>query len=180
MKNKKKFLGDNKNVAILVLSIILVIIVVLFLLFFVLNQVKESQKIDASNYSFSELVNLFKNEGYEFELYYKDKDSKYFYTTYATLENKDNGISISKIHNNSIGTIFTFNDDTINDESVNLIDTSENDTVEKEQQYTAFENWLKKYNITKLQVSDMLDTYYDLHKDEAEDLDALINNALAY
>ena len=174
-ENKKKFLDDNKNVAILVLSIILVIIVVLFLLFFILNQVKNSEAIDASGYSSLELIDMFNQEGYEIKIYTSGQ-----YTIYVCLENDKEGIEVQRIYNNLIGTLMTFDDDSINDEMADLINTSENDTPEREQQYEAFENWLKKYNITKLQVSDMLDTYYDLHKDEAEDLDALINNALAY
>lgn len=174
-ENKKKFLDDNKNVVILVLSIMLVIIIVLFLLFFILNQVKKYEAIDASSYSSSELINMFNQEGYNIRIRTSGQ-----YTVYIILENETEGITIQRIYNSLVGNMMTFDDDSINDEMADLIDTSENDTPEKEQQYEVFENWLKKYNITKLQVSNMLDTYYDLHKNEAEDLDALINNALAY
>lgn len=175
MDNKKKFLDDNKNVAILVLSIILGIIILLFILFTIFNQIKKSEMIDASDFSSSELIKMFDEEGYEIKIYTSGE-----YTTYVNLENNEKGITIQRIYNDLIGTLMTFDDDSINNEMADLIDTSENDTVEEEQQYEAFENWLKKYNITKLQVSDMLDTYYDLHKYEAEDLDELINNVLAY
>ena len=175
MDNKKNFLDDNKNVAILVLSIILGIIILLFILFTIFNQIKKSEMIDASDFSSSELIKMFDEEGYEIKIYTSGE-----YTTYVNLENNEEGITIQRIYNDLIGTLMTFDDDSINNEMADLIDTSENDTVEKEQQYEAFENWLKKYNITKLQVSDMLDTYYDLHKYEAEDLDGLINNVLAY
>lgn len=174
-ENKKKFLDDNKNVAILVLSIILVIIVVLFLLFFILNQVKKSEAIDASGYSSLELIDMFNQEGYDIKIYTSGQ-----YTVYVTLENDSEGITIQRIYNSLVGNMMTFDDNSINDEMADLIDTSENDTPEKEQQYNAFENWLENYNITKLQISDMLDTYYDLHQDEAEDLDELINNVLTY
>ena len=175
-KDKKTgFLNDNKNVAILVLSIILVIIIAFILLFFVLIQIRNSQKVDASSYSYSELVDMFVEDGYAIKIYTSGQ-----YTIYVCLENDKEGITIQRIYNSLVGNMMTFDDDSINDEMADLIDTSENDTPEKEQQYTAFENWLKKYNITKLQVSDMLDTYYNLHSNEAVDLDSLTNNLLNY
>lgn len=175
MKNKKNFFDDRKNIAILTLSIIIVILIILFLLIFICNKIKESQKIDASNYSSFELIDMFNQEGYEIKIYTSGQ-----YTTYINLENDNEGITIQRIYNNLIGNLMTFDDDSINDEMADLIDTSENDTPEKEQQYQAFENWLKNYSITKLQISNMLDTYYDLHKDDAENLDKLINNVLTY
>ena len=175
-ETKKKFLDDNKNVAILILSIILCIIVILFLFFFILNQVEESQKIDASNYSSTELIDMLEEDGYKINLYYRN--STYISTIYIILENEKEGITIQRIYNTAIGNIMTFDDDSINDEMADLINTSENDTPEKEQQYKAFENWLEKYNITKLQISNMLDTYYTLHKNEAQDLDVLGNELL--
>ena len=173
MDNKKKFLDDNKNVAILVLSIILGVVILFFILFIMLSQIKKSEMIDTSNYSYSELVAMFNQEGYEITIHTSGQ-----YTVYIVLENNEEGVTIQRIYNNLIGNLMTFDDDSINDEMADLIDTSENDTPEKQQQYKAFENWLNKYNLTKYKISNMLDTYYDLHKDEAEDLDALIYNAL--
>ena len=68
----------------------------------------------------------------------------------------------------------TFNNANINEESADLIDTSYNDTIEEKQQYGAFYNWLETYNISKVQISTMLDNYFDLYYDEAIDLNALL------
>ena len=175
MENNKSFLNDKKNVAILILSVTLVIVLVLFLVFFIPNQIQKSKKIDATNYSSFELIDMFEQEGYNIEIYTSGQ-----YTVYVNLENNKEGITIQRIYNNLVGNMMTFDDDSINDEMADLINTSENNTVEKKQQYEAFENWLKKYNITKLQISNMLDTYYDLHKDEAQNLDDIVNSLLDY
>ncbi len=175
MEDKKSFLDDKKNVIILILSVALIIIIVSFLLFFILNQIEKSHKIDASNYSSLELIDMFEKEGYSIEIYTSGQ-----HTTYVNLENDSEGITFQRIYNTLIGNLMTFDDDSINNEMADLIDISENDTVEKEQQYEAFENWLEKYNITKLQISDMLDTYYDLHKDEAQNLDETVDSLLNY
>ena len=173
-KSKKPaFLNDNKNIAILILSIILAIVVIAFLAFFISAQINKSQEIDASDYSSYELIDMFQQNGYNIKIYTSGQ-----YTVYVCLENDAEGITIQRIYNKLIGNMMTFDDKSINDEMADLINTSENDTPEKEQQYEAFENWLKKYNITKYQVSNMLDTYYDLHKDEAEDLRAIENELL--
>lgn len=176
-KNKNNnFFKDRKNIVILVLSLIIFIILMSIATVFILHNIKTSKKIDASNYSYIELVNMFEEKGYKFKLYYQN--SRYISTIYIILDNEAEGITIQRIYNNVTGNMMTFDDDSINDEMADLIDTSKNNTPKKEQQYEAFENWLKKYNITKYQVSNMLDTYYDLHKDEAEDLRAIENELL--
>lgn len=175
-KNEKKnIFKDRKNIAILILSITIVIMLVFIVIVLTFSKIIKSQKIDASNYSSFELIDMFNQEGYEIKIYTSGQ-----YTIYVNLENSKEGVTIQRIYNNLIGNQMTFDDDSINEEMADLIDTSENDTVEKEQQYVAFENWLKKYNITKLQISNMLDTYYDLHKDEAENLDEIIDGLLNY
>ena len=84
MDNKKKFLDDNKNVAILVLSIILGVVILFFILFIMLSQIKKSEMIDASNYSYSELVAMFNQEGYEITIHTSGQ-----YTVYIVLENNE-------------------------------------------------------------------------------------------
>ena len=175
VKEKKNIFKDRKNIVILILSITIVIMLVFIVIALTFSKIIKPQKIDASNYSSYELVDMFNKEGYHIEIYTSGE-----YTIYVNLENSKEGITIQRIYNNLIGNQMTFDDDSINEEMADLIDTSENDTVEKEQQYEAFENWLKKYNITKLQISNMLDTYYDLHKDEAENLDEIIDGLLNY
>ena len=62
----------------------------------------------------------------------------------------------------------TFDDDSINDEMADLITISENDSKEKQEQYEAYKSWMEYYNITKTQLSEMLDTYYNNNKDKIE------------
>ena len=114
--------------------------------------------------SSSELLEMFEKEGYKIELTEFSGQSG----TYIILEDNKNGITIQKILNTLLGTMMTFEDNTINDKMADLIDLSENNTKEKEQQYEAYERWLKKYNITKTQLSQMLDSYYNNNKDKIE------------
>ena len=162
MKNKK-------NLIIVLLSIV-VFVLILIIIFLVMP--KKSHKIDGSNMSSGELINMFENEQYEFKLTnFSGQQS-----IYVSISNSKKGITLQKILNTALGTMMTFYDDTINKESADLLVLSDNNTKEKQQQYKAFEDWLKYYNITKLQVSDMLDYYFTIHKNEVEivDLNAIL------
>lgn len=121
-----------------------------------------------------ELIELLKNEGYEYEITEFSGQSG----TYVTLRDNKNGVVIQRILNTVLGTMMTFCDKTINDSMADLIDYSRNDTIEEQQQYKAYERWLKKYNITKMQLSEMLDYYYknNLDKTETVNINTLLNN----
>ena len=54
------------------------------------------------------------------------------------------------------------------DEMADLITISENDSKEKQEQYEAYKSWMEYYNITKTQLSEMLDMYYNNNKDKIE------------
>lgn len=155
---------DKKNVVIFVLSVIILMIVIGFATFLILNSIKNNKNVDGSKMSSSELLEMFEKEGYKIELTEFSGQSG----TYIILEDNKNGITIQKILNTLLGTMMTFEDNTINDKMADLIDLSENNTKEKEQQYEAYERWLKKYNITKTQLSQMLDSYYNNNKDKIE------------
>lgn len=169
MRNKEK----KKDVIILVLCIIVSILIIGIIVFFTANNFLNSTSIDCSAMSSSELLETFKQEGYEIKIYESGSS-----TVYVNLVNTKEGITLQRIYNTYLGNLMTFDDNSINDQMADLIDTSENDTPLKQQQYEAFENWLKKYNITKSQISEMLDTYYEKNKNNAIDLDATINDLL--
>lgn len=169
MEDKKTFLSDKKNIIILILAILLVLAIIII----IVPKTQKTKSIDGSEYSSYELINMFEEESYTFEIWTSGE-----YTTYIILENESEGITIQRIYNDLVGTSMTFDDDTINDDMADLIDTSNNDTVEKKQQYEAFENWLDSFNITKLQVSETLDTYYDLYKSDSKNLDEIVNSLL--
>lgn len=166
-------LKDKKNIVIFILSLIILIMIVGITALLIFNSVNKTKRIDGSEMSSSELLEMFKQEGYEVEIYKSGNT-----TIYVNLENEKEGITIQRIYNTYIGNLMTFDDDSINDETADLIDTNKNDTILKEQQYEAYENWIRKYNITKLQISEMLDSYYSENSYKAIDLDSLIDSLM--
>lgn len=152
---------DKKNVVILILSIIILIMLIGIAIVLIFNQYHK-KTIDGSNLSTSELLEMFYQEGYEVELINIDG------TLYINLENEREGITIQRIPDTLVGTLMTFDDDSINDEIADLITLSRNDTKGKQQQYEAYKNWMEYYNITKAQLTKMLDTYYNNNKDKIE------------
>lgn len=162
---------DKKNIIILLLSILIIIMSIVIVIF--LTLFNKHPKIDVSKMTSSELIEMFKQEGYEIVIY-KSNNS----TIYVNLENSKEGITLQRIYNIYLGNLMTFDNDSINDEMADLIDTNKNNNILKKQQYEAYESWLKKYNITIFQISEMLDKYYSDNKDKATDLDVLINNLL--
>jgi hypothetical protein len=165
------FFKDKKNIIIILLTIFIIILITM--LFLIINKNDDSKNsIDASNMSYNELVSMFEKNGYNFELLNIDN------CVYIILKNPKNGITIQRVPNTLIGTLMTFADDTINNEMADLIDTSENNNKEKQQQYKAYQNWLNNYNISKLQLCSMLDNYYEENKDKIEYINTndLLNN----
>ncbi len=156
---------DKKNVIILLLSIIILLLIIGFIIFFVITKPKDKPSIDASKLSSIELLEMFNQEGYKIEMTNIDG------TLHLDLENEKEGITIQKIPNTLVGTLMTFNDDSINNEMADIITLSYNDTKEKEQQYKAFKSWLEYYNVSKTQISEMLDDYYNDNKNEIEYVD---------
>lgn len=153
---------DRKNIIILILSIIIFVLIMAFMIYFIFNKYSGFKNIDGSNMSTLELTEMFKSEGYELQVINING------TMYTTLENKAEGITIQKIYNTLVGNLMTYDDDTINDEMADLLDTTSNDTLEKKQQYEAYEKWLNIYNITKVQLTKVLDDYYAENKNNAE------------
>lgn len=153
---------DKKNIIILILSAIILIMIIGSVAFFITRKVEGNTHIDGSKLSSLELLEMFKKEGYEIRITELDG------TLYIILNNKREGITIQRIPNTLLGTMMTFDDDSINNEMADLITLSYNNTKEKEQQYKAYENWMKYYNITRTQLSEMLDDYYRNNKDKTE------------
>lgn len=153
---------DKKNIIILILSMIILVLIISFVLYFILNKYSGFNHIDGSNMSTPQLIEMFKSEGYELKVINIDG------IMYTMLENEPEGITIQKIYNTLVGNLMTYDDDTINDKMADLLNTSSNDTLEEQQQYKAYENWLKKYNITKTQLVKMIDDYYIENKYNTE------------
>ena len=151
-------LKNKKNVIILILAIIILILTVS--IFFILKPKKESisKNVDGSKMNNDELYEMFKDEGYSIEI---TRFSHNPSTTYAVLENKTEGVTIQRIYNKYVGNLMTFDDDSVNDDMADLLYPDRNDTEEKKRQYKAYQSWLNNYNITKTQLSDMIDNYYD-------------------
>ena len=164
-------LKDKKNIIILILSIVIFAMLICIILFFSINKTNNETTIDASKMSSSELLDMFKSEGYEIRLTNLDG------ILYIILENEKDGITIQRILNTLVGTLMTFDDDSINNEMADLITISENDSKERQEQYKAYKSWIEYYNVTKTQLSGMLDEYYENNKDKVEIIDT---NTLFY
>lgn len=156
---------NKKNVIILLLSIIILLLVVAFIIFFIVSKPNKKTFIDASKLSNSELLEMFRQEGYQINMTNIDGN------LYLSLENEKEGITIQRIPNTLVGTLMTFNDNSINDKTADIITLSYNDTEEEQQQYEAFKSWLEYYNVGKAQISEMLDNYYSNNKNEVEYID---------
>lgn len=153
----------KKNVVVIILSIVIIIMAICIIYLISSKNSSElasnkSYSIDGSQMNDTELIEMLKKEGYNIEVTSSNASSV---TTYIILSNDTEGIIIQRIYNPYIGTQMTFRDKNLNDEYADLLYSGDNDTNEKEQQYKAYQSWLEKYNITKTQLSDMLDTYYD-------------------
>ena len=157
-------LKDKKNIIILLLiTIILIIIGITIALASKLNEKNFSKTIDSSKLSSTELLEMFEDEGYQIELItYTSLPS----TVYIIFNNKTEGITIQRIYDTYVGNQMTFDDDSINDEMADLLYSDRNDTEEEKQQYKAYRSWLNNHNITKTQLSNMLDVYYEKNKDK--------------
>lgn len=156
--------NNIKNIIIIVLVIALIIITYFFIKF----QNEEISNIDGSNMSSSELLEMFKKENYTLKIQVFTNTPS---TKYIILENNADGITIQRIYNNYIGTLMTFEDKTLNNEQADIMNTMQNTSKEKELQYKTYEKWLKKYNITKVQISNMLDYYYKNNSNNIEYID---------
>lgn len=170
-------LQNHKNLIIIFLFTIIVLLIIAIFLILLHNhnttlQTSRNKNIDGSNMSPSELTEMLKSEGYELSIINIDG------TISVDLENEMNGITFQKIYNTLLGTMMTYDDDSINDEMADLIELDRNNTDDKQAQYRAYESWMKKYNITKTQLSKIMDDYYDENKNTAERINTneLINS----
>ena len=161
-------LKNKKNIIILILVIIILILTVSMIFILKPKKTNNAKQIDASKLNSDELIELFKDEGYSIEITkFSDTPS----TTYVILENKTEGITIQRIYNKYIGNLMTFDDDSINDEMADLLYPDSNETEGEKRQYKAYQSWLNNYKITKTQLSDMIDNYYNNNLDKIEVID---------
>ena len=152
----------NKKETILIIVLVISILLNIVLLIYVgINTIpkKSNKNIDASTMTDSELLFMFKNEGYDIKL------ESFSTADYILLENDSKGITIQRIYSKYIGTLMTYDNDTINDEMADLISITDNDTDSKKQQYENFQDWLQYYNLTLSQLSKFLDNYYKENQD---------------
>lgn len=160
-------LKDKKNIIILLL-ITIILILLICIMIFKLNYKQKSKVIDFSKLSSTELLEMFEDEGYQIELKsFSDLPS----TVYIIFRNKTEGIIIQRIYDTYVGNQMTFYDDSINDEIADLLYYDRNDTEGKKQQYKAYQSWLNNYNISKIQLSNMLDEYYEKNADKIKIID---------
>ena len=151
-----------------ILIIIVLILSISITLMLKPTEENKSKPIDGSKLNNDELYELFKEEGYSIRITtYSDTLS----TTYVVLENKTEGITVQRIYNKYVGNLMTFDDNSVNDEMADLLYPDKNETEKEKQQYKVYQSWLKNYNITKTQLTEMMDNYYNKNLDKIEIID---------
>lgn len=163
MKTNKKYII---LIVILCISILLNIILIAYIgINNISKNINRNKNIDASTMLDTELLQMFKDGGYEISM------SRFSSADYIVLSNESIGVNIQRIYTKYVGTLMTYYNKTINDEMADLIDFTENDTEEKKQQYENFQDWQKYYNISLPQLSEFLDNYYKNNQDEIVQID---------
>lgn len=165
----------KQTIIIILLSIIILILSTIVVSFLIIknnssNETK-AHSIDGSKMNDVELLEMFQKENYNIKLEKIISLSSPTYSDnciYVIFENKQEGIRIQRVLNTLTGTLMTYKDDSINTAYADLLQLSKNDTKEEQEQYDAFLSWLKKYNITKTQLSNMLDYYYYNNTDKIQ------------
>lgn len=131
---------------------------------------------DLSNYSHPEIVEYLEGEGFEFsyEVY-----EETFTTTYVYVNNKNNAIAFQKIDNPIIGVQYKWKNGDINEEWADIWSTYENDSMEKQRQYDAYEKWLSAEGITTNQLVGAMDYYETISKSGSADNTSSNGNSAA-
>ena len=152
---------SKKDIILIVVLIISILLNILLISYISISNAskKVSKNIDASTMLDSELVQMFKDEGYEISM------TRFSSADYIVLSNEANGVNIQRVYTKYIGTLMTYYNKTINDKMADLINFTDNDTEEKTQQYENFQDWQKYYNISLSQLSEFLDNYYKNNQD---------------
>ena len=152
---------SKKDIILIVVLIISILLNILLISYISISNAskKVSKNIDASTMLDSELVQMFKDEGYEISM------TRFSSADYIVLSNEANGVNIQRVYTKYIGTLMTYYNKTINDKMADLINFTDNDTEEKKQQYENFQDWQKYYNISLSQLSEFLDNYYKNNQD---------------
>lgn len=168
-KTEKAKMKSKKIKLYTSILITIVLILTIIIIFVIKSTEKDTSKIiDGSKLNNDELYGLFKDEDYSIRI---TKFSDDLSTTYVILENKTEGITVQRIYNNYVGNLMTFDDNSVNDEMADLLYPDKNETEEEKQQYKAYQSWLNHYNITKTQLSEMIDNYYNKNLDKIEIID---------
>lgn len=165
----------KQTIIIILLSIVILVLTTILVSFIIIKNTSSNEtktySIDGSKMNDAELLEMFQKENYNIKLEKIISLSSPTYSdncVYVIFENEREGIRIQRILNTLVGTLMTYEDDSINDERADLLQLSRNDTKEEQEQYDAFLSWLKKYNITKTQLSNMLDYYYYNNTDKIQ------------
>ena len=161
----------KQTIIIILLSSAVITLAAILISFVILQNNSKNEKtysIDGSKMNNTELLEMFKKEDYTISMkQFVSTTYKYHSNPiYIILENEREGIEVQRIIGTLTGTLMTYSDDSINDKYADLLQLSRNDTEQEQEQYEAFLSWLKKYNISKTQLSSMLDLYYENNKDK--------------
>lgn len=158
----KKNISISKRIFIIMIIVIIILfsttIITSTVLIVKSNDTQaEKQKNDNSNLDDEEVIKYLESQGYTFQ---RSVYSTLKSTINTTLTNKDN-IWVQKLVGPDIFTIYTFNNTEIDGKLANIINSDNNDD-EQMIQYSAYQDWLKKVNLSNEQIISALD-YYDLN-----------------
>lgn len=111
---------------------------------------------DISAFSDKQVIEYLEDKGYTFSAMQSIREDA---TKYIYISNKNNGIIIQKYDNHLIGTHYVWKNEDINSEWCDIRIDYENNTAEKEKQYSEYEKWCKKLGISTMQLTDAIDYY---------------------
>ena len=102
---------SKKDIILIVVLIISILLNILLISYISISNAskKVSKNIDASTMLDSELVQMFKDEGYEISM------TRFSSADYIVLSNEANGVNIQRVYTKYIGTLMTYYNKTIND-----------------------------------------------------------------
>ena len=157
-----KFSACNKRKAMFITALCIFFVSILLLIISpTINQAiseNEHSQSDISLYSEIEVITYLETNGY---IFHATKNTSSTYTTkYIFTTNNENDISISRMSSPILGTCYLWKNEDINDKWAEIKNTYENDTIEKENQFSGYQKWLKHLGLSSRQLTDALD-YYD-------------------
>ena len=115
--------------------------------------------IDKSKFSAPKVIEYLESRNFQFRI---DEHTSIKTTRYVYVPNDESGITIQKITNYYLGTMYLWKNEDINDEWAYIRGEYQNDSDNEKKQYKEYQKWLEYEGLTTKQVVEALD-YFDEH-----------------